>query len=190
MFVFWYSCLTRSDITVFFFCLIFFQKTNVGSRGSPLVKRLREIRPDFGNVNQWQDNCSMTQTTRSPICDSADLSSNNVVQQHLHLSRCPSSSSSNSSSPCHNAADHFAPMLSTLDMQPKVILTRTPVNSPGPSPIKKPNSGYKIFPEVDTPLGCRVLLEKIAKVHPGVEQTMTNLKGLDNVQVMKAFYFG
>lgn len=150
------------------------------------MKRLREIRPDFGNVNQWQDpSCPMTQTTRSPICDPADLSSNNVVQQHLQLSRCPSSSSSTSSSPCHIAADHFAPMLSTLDMQPKVILTRTPVNSPGPSPNKRPHSVSKMLPGIDTPLGCRVFLEKLGKVHPGVERTMTNLKGLDNVQVKK-----
>ncbi|XP_046636432.1 mucin-17-like isoform X4 [Daphnia pulicaria] len=160
------------------------KKTTFGPRGSPLVKRLREIRPDFGNVNQWQDpSCPMTQTTRSPICDVADLSSNNVVQQHLQLSRCPSSSSSTSSSPCHIAADHFAPMLSTLDMQPKVILTRTPVKSPGPSPNKRPHSASKMFPGIDTPLGCRVFLEKLGKVHPGVERTMTNLKGLDNVQV-------
>ncbi|KAI9563042.1 hypothetical protein GHT06_010499 [Daphnia sinensis] len=160
------------------------KKTNVVSRGSsPLVKRLREIRPDFGSANQWQDSCPVTQTTRSPVCESADFSSNNVVQQQLHLSRCPSSSSSTSSSPCHSAADHFAPMLSTLDMQPKVILTRTPVNSPGPSPIKKPNSATKMFPGADGIFGCRVLLEKLDKVQAGVERTMTNLKGLDHVQV-------
>ncbi|KZS10908.1 Uncharacterized protein APZ42_024539 [Daphnia magna] len=160
------------------------KKTNTVSRGSsPLVKRLREIRPDFGSANQWQDSCPVTQTTRSPLCESADLSSNNVVQQQLQLSRCSSSSSSTSSSPCHSAADHFAPMLSTLDMQPKVILTRTPVNSPGPSPVKKPNSATKLFPGADGIFGCHVLLEKLDKIHAGVERTMTNLKGLDHVQV-------
>ncbi|XP_059353017.1 mucin-5AC-like [Daphnia carinata] len=161
------------------------KKTNAVSRGSsPLVKRLREIRPDFGSANQWQDSCPVTQSTRSPLCDSADLPSNNIVQQHIQLSRCSSSSSSSSSSsPCPNAADHFAPMLSTLDMQPKVILTRTPVNSPGPSPIKKANSATKMLPAADGIVGCRVLLEKLDKVHSGVERTMTNLKGLDHVQV-------
>lgn len=147
------------------------------------MKRLREIRPDFGSANQWQDPCPVTQTTRSLVCESADISSNNVVQQHLQSSRCPSSSSSTSSSPCHNAADHFAPMLSTLDMQPKVILTRTPVNSPGPSPIKKLNSATKTIPGADSIFGCHVLLEKLGKVPAGVERTMANLKGLDHVQV-------
>lgn len=79
-------------------------------------------------------------------------------------------------------------MLSTLDMQPKVILTRTPVNSPGPSPVKKPNSATKMFPGADGIFGCRVLLEKLDKIHAGVERTMTNLKGLDHVQVRKLFF--
>lgn len=151
-----------------------------------MIDALRSYRQD---LNHRLDPCSTTQSTRSPLCDSADLPSNNIVQQHIQLSRCSSSSSSSSSSsPCPNAADHFAPMLSTLNMSPKVILTRTPVDPPGPSPIKKLDSGTK----VSTPEGLLrsfVMLGKHDKVHPGVERTMTNLKGLDMIQVLVLCFF-
>lgn len=150
------------------------------------MKKLRAIRPDFGNGNQWSDPCQTTQTVRSPVCDAADSTSNNIVQQQqLPMSRYPSSSSSSSSpSPCPNAADHFAPMLSTLDMNPKVVLVRTPVNSPGPSPIKKPDSASKMFQGSEEMLRSYVLLEKLDKANFAVERTMKNLKSLDMIQVI------
>ena len=150
-----------------------------------MINVLRSLRPDLSLARL--DPCSTV--TRSPLCGdpSSELSSNNVVQQHLQLSRCSSSSSSStSSSPCPTAADHFAPMLSTLNMSPKVLLTRTPVTATKPSlPKKKTNSrGAKSIPTTtDGLLTPYVLLEKIDKIYPGMERTIKNLKGLDMLQV-------
>ena len=77
-------------------------------------------------------------------------------------------------------------MLSTLNMSPKVLLTRTPVTATKPSlPKKKTNSrGAKSIPTTtDGLLTPYVLLEKIDKIYPGMERTIKNLKGLDMLQV-------
>lgn len=153
------------------------------------------MRPDLSSATQWTD-CTVpanrlsldgaepsTATGASP-----DSCSNNVQQQ---LSRSSSSSpplTSSSSPPL--ADDHFAPMLSTLDINPKVVLTRTPVNSPGTSPVKqilvKGSRPLQTSPDV---LRSYVLLERLDQKHQvNLERTINNLKGLDNLTVSFKWY--
>ena len=88
-------------------------------------------------------------------------------------------------------AHHFAPMLSTLNMNPKIILTRTPVNSPLTSPLKLTSTGATGPSTKDQLLNGEhhlspyVLLEKMEKLQHSsrLQRTMANLKGLDMIQL-------
>lgn len=82
---------------------------------SSLVKRLREIRLEPENMDEWRKfNLPM------PTNDLAEVPGK--CKQRLKTLNCSGSSDV-------RATDHFAPMLSTLDMQPRVFLTRISMSS-------------------------------------------------------------
>lgn len=165
---------------------------------SHLVKALRMIRPNFDS-SLWPD--AVPRCTPIPA---KDLGSYVQSQPNGHQDRSASNQSSVSSSSSAAAVadvvadaaadeDHFAPMLSTLNMNPKIVLTRTPVNSPASSPLKsvvaKSPAGKLYTRRADGGdlLRPYVLLDKLEKLHHGrLERTMANLKGLDMIQVVSA----
>ncbi|KAI9563305.1 hypothetical protein GHT06_010763 [Daphnia sinensis] len=75
-----------------------------------LVKRLREIRLKPENMELWQDVYLAVGTRQSTLNDLAEEPRENQLD-------C-------SDSAYGNDVNHFAPMLSTLDLQPRVVLTR------------------------------------------------------------------
>lgn len=151
-----------------------------------MIKTLRAMRPEFSSGTHWTDCTVPTSRAMLDGAESGRVSpdSNNVQQQLSFCSTTPPLSSSPSS-----VDEHFAPMLSTLDMNPKVVLKRTPVNSPVSSPLKQILAkGSKPLHTSPDLLRSYVLLDKLdQKNHLTIERTMTNLKGLDNLNVSHQF---
>lgn len=97
--------------------------------------------------------------------------------------------SSNKNQLDDRADQHFAPMLSTLDMQPKVVLTRTPVKSSS-SPTKRgrgaksAHSPRRLLAEAEKLLrGPHVRLEKLDYPTPSDVPLLARHKGFDHLLV-------
>ncbi|XP_057367535.1 uncharacterized protein LOC130688568 isoform X2 [Daphnia carinata] len=93
-----------------------------------LVKRLREIRLKPENMELWQTLCVTPGASQSTIRVPAEPPRKGEQE-------C-------SGSAYENDPSHFAPMLSTLDMQPRVVLTR--ISIPGKSNERSKASGNNI----------------------------------------------
>ena len=167
------------------------------AESSHLVKTLRMLRPEFGSGNSWND------PNVTPPAPRPTQSPSTLVNVHSNnRSTAPAAGSSTTPS------DHFAPMLSTLNMNPKIVLTRTPLNNSMLSPAKKTSPGtlpatcvtgsltnqrrigtkivtYNIGGSTNISRIPYVVLERLDKSSNlgGVERTMANLKSIDMFQV-------
>ena len=137
--------------------------TPAASKSSHLVKALRMVRPNFSVTYQSSASGSAEGFGRTLNASSRNGRTASAA------SRAPSP-----------APDHFAPMLSTLNMNPKIVLTRTPTASP----VKKAVGAASVASRRQS--SPYVLLEKIEKLQQPsctLHRTMANLKGLDMIQV-------
>lgn len=123
-----------------------------------MVKRLRAIRLDSSSTTKWQDLSPKVATTQ--------------IQKYRQRS-----------SSYGRATNHFAPMLSTLNMQPKVVLTRTTINSTAYL-IQKSKSKNKMFPDGSGYCDQWIVLDSIKEEYLGVEKTTSCAIGYDKTQVI------
>jgi hypothetical protein len=91
-------------------------------------------------------------------------------------------------------ANHFAPMLSTLNMQPKVVLTRTTINSTTHL-IPEPSSSIsKMSTEASEYCHPWIPIENIKKEDLGIEKktkrkSVAGVTSFDELQVFLSFWF-
>jgi hypothetical protein len=165
------------------------------AESSHLVKTLQMLRPEFGIGNSWNDPNVTPPAPRPTPSTFVNVHSNN-------WSTALAAGSSTTPS------DHFAPKIITLNMNPKIVLTRAPLNNSMLSPAMKTSPGtlpatrvtgslanqqrigtkivtYNIGRSTSISRSPYVVLERLDKNSNlgGVESTMVNLKKLDMFQV-------
>ncbi|KAK4025848.1 hypothetical protein OUZ56_014893 [Daphnia magna] len=133
-----------------------------------LVKRLREIRLKPENMELWPDLCLATGTSQSTLCDLAEV---------------PRESKQDCSGSVYgNDTNHFAPMLSTLDLQPLVLLTR--ISIPSKSNEREEASGNYIpfcdsdIDEFHSPAGTTVTNNTNQNSVKEIENSVANMMEL------------
>lgn len=165
------------------------------------------LRPEFAcaNGSSWSDPSLQTQqlqpsrmavtatitssSSLTSLCPSScseqlvsiSCSSNN---RNTLQSSTSSRSPSMSLSPTSTHTDHFAPMLSTLNMNPKIVLTRTPVSIPLMSPVK--NTDVKTIAATAIENSASLLTESSSnQSQSGAQKILTyNIGSNDDHRVM------